>query len=83
MARARQGDLDTRALAQTAYRLHLVREAFREIGVGARDRLGVGPFLSVEPMEMTVEEEAGSILEAEMANDLSLLRQFYEAVHKQ
>lgn len=32
---------------------------------------------------MSIEEEAGAILEAEMANDLSLLRKYYEAVHKE
>lgn len=32
--------------------------------------------------EMTIDEEAGAILEAELAHDLSLLRQYYAAVHK-
>jgi hypothetical protein len=36
----------------------------------------------MEGLEMSIEEEAGSILEAEMANDLALLRKYYEAVHK-
>lgn len=31
---------------------------------------------------MSVQEEAGAILEAEMAYDLSLLRRHYEDVHK-
>lgn len=34
-------------------------------------------------VEMTIEEEAGAILEAEMAHDLSLLRRYYHAVHKE
>lgn len=32
---------------------------------------------------MSIEEEAGAILEAEMANDLSLLRRYYEKVHQE
>lgn len=31
---------------------------------------------------MTIEEEAGALLEAEMAHDLSLLRHHYEDVHR-
>lgn len=31
---------------------------------------------------MSVEEEAGSILEAEMAHDVFLLRRYYQDVHK-
>lgn len=69
LARARQHDLDARVLAQTAYRLFLLREA-------------ATPTAEREGLEMTHEEEAGAILDAEMANDLSLLRQCYEAVHK-
>jgi hypothetical protein len=30
---------------------------------------------------MSIEEEAGAILEAEMAYDLGLLRKYYETVH--
>jgi hypothetical protein len=33
--------------------------------------------------EMSIDEEAGSILEAEMADDLSRLRRYYEAVHQE
>lgn len=32
---------------------------------------------------MSIEEQAGAILEAEMAHDLSLLRHHYETVHRE
>jgi hypothetical protein len=81
---AREGDLDTRARAQNAYRGYILREALRAFSVGVRERPTVGPVPpgDFEMVEMTIEEEAGAILEAEMANDLSLLRRYYEAVHK-
>jgi hypothetical protein len=80
LARAREGDLDARAHAQTAYRLYLSRESYLSICVGIRERPpDESPPALEEPM--TIEEEAGSILEAEMAYDLHALRVFYEAVH--
>lgn len=82
LASARAGDLDARAQAQTAYRLFLYREAYLAIRVGVRERSSVGPLPIEDDLEMTVEEEAGSILEAEMAYDLHLLRRHYEEVHK-
>lgn len=45
--------------------------------------MGSLPAPAMEDLEMSIEEEAGAILEAEMANDLSLLRKYYEAVHKE
>lgn len=86
LARARRGDLDARAQAQTAYRLFLSREAYLASGVGIRERPRVGslPARDVEDLEgMSIEEEAGALLEAELANDISLLRHYYEDVHKQ
>jgi len=83
LASARGGDLDTRAQAQTAYRSYLLREALRSIGPGAGERLLVGHLPTMEELEMSIEEEAGAILEAEMAHDLSLLRKYYESVHKE
>jgi hypothetical protein len=61
--------------AQTAYRFYILREALRGRAVFPDDDGGLA--------EMTPEEEAGAVLEAELANDLSLLRAYYEAVHKQ
>ncbi len=34
-------------------------------------------------LEMSIEEEAGAILEAEVAHDISRLRQYYETVHQE
>jgi hypothetical protein len=82
LARARDGDLDTRAQAQTAYRLFLFREAFRASGAGVGEHPSMGHVPSIE-LEMSIEEEAGSILEAEVAHDISRLRQYYETVHQE
>lgn len=46
--------------------------------------MGSLPARDVEDLEgMSIEEEAGALLEAELANDISLLRHYYEDVHKQ
>jgi hypothetical protein len=91
LARAREGDLDTRAQAQTAYRLYLFREAFRASGVGVRERPSMGPLppggaseAAVDGLDsMSIEEEAGAMLEAEVAHDISRLRRYYETVHQE
>jgi hypothetical protein len=83
LARARGGDLDARAQAQTAYRLFLHREAYLSICVGAQERASVGDLPAIDVEDMSIEEQAGAILEAEMAHDLALLRHHYEAVHRE
>jgi len=84
LASARGGDLDTRAHAQTAYRLFVFRAALRASDMRAREHpVGDCVATAMEDLEMSIEEEAGAILEAELANDLSLLRRYYESVHKE
>ena len=41
----------------------------------------MGTFPAIEDLEMSIEEEAGSILEAEVAHDIYLLRHYYEKAH--
>jgi hypothetical protein len=63
--------------------LYLHREAYLSICVGDRERASVGD-LPAPVMEdsMSIEEQAGALLEAEVAHDLSLLRHHYEDVHR-
>jgi hypothetical protein len=83
LASARAGNLSKRAHAQTAYRLFLFREAFRASNVGVREHPSVGNLPAIEDLEMSIEEEAGSILDAEVAHDTYLLRQYYEKAHSE
>jgi hypothetical protein len=64
---ARAGNLETRAAAQTAYRIRILREA------AARADLP----------EQTPLEEAGALLEAETAHNVHLLREMYQRVHSE
>jgi hypothetical protein len=65
--------------------LFVFRAALRAIDMRARECPPVGSLAAaaLEDQEMSIEEEAGAILEAELANDLSLLRRYYESVHKE
>ena len=43
----------------------------------------MGNLPAIEDLEMSIEEEAGSILDAEVAHDTYLLRQYYEKAHSE
>jgi hypothetical protein len=62
--------------------LYLYRAAFRASGEGVREHPSMGHVPSID-LEMSIEEEAGAILEAEVAHDISRLRQYYETVHQE
>jgi hypothetical protein len=70
-------------LRELVHGARLVLEPLRSVDADGEGGVLVVGSLPEPELEMSIEEEAGAILEGELAHDLSLLRRYYEQTHKE